>query len=173
MSSSSLPEGKGFRRKYIEEAFEILGYNQDLVQFADTKAGTLIVINSLFVASSQVAHSQAWIVNALQTAAVALAAVAIACCFWVVRSRNPPFRGKDHHDLVFFAEVLTRPDHERYMAEFLSIPDQVHLEDVLRRVYIVSWIASRKFRGYALAERVTILAGAVWVASNLLALVLR
>ena len=33
----------------IDSAFEILNYNQQLVQFADSKAGNLIVINSLFI----------------------------------------------------------------------------------------------------------------------------
>ncbi len=36
----------------IRDAFEILHYNQSLVQFADTKANTLIVINSIALASA-------------------------------------------------------------------------------------------------------------------------
>jgi len=38
--------------KEIEVAFSILNYNQNLIQFADSKANALLLINSIFLAAS-------------------------------------------------------------------------------------------------------------------------
>ncbi|MEW6283623.1 MAG: Pycsar system effector family protein [Candidatus Eremiobacterota bacterium] len=158
-------------RDLAEEAFHILHYNQELVQFADNKAGTLIVINSLFIAAVQALRTENSMLSAVGSAAVVLGALAIFFCFSVVTTRfEAPLNPRN--DLIFFADITKRSSPEQYAAEFFSTQGAVCVEDTLRRAYVVASIAQRKFAAYGTAQFMTGLAGAVWVLANVLNLAL-
>lgn len=158
-------------RDVAEEAFHVLHFNQELVQFADTKAGTLIVINSLFIAAAQaVVGGKSPVVTLSAAVAVLAAALAIFFCFSVVSTR---FSGPQaaRNDLVFFGDITRRASAEQYASDFFAIQGATQVEDVLRRTYVVAGIAQRKFAAYSTAQFMTGLSGAAWVIFNVLSLV--
>lgn len=155
-------------RELSREAYEVLDYNQQLVQFADSKAGTLIVINSLFVAAmgaTQAAGSEMQILRGLTVVA---AAVAVVLCLTVVMTRAEEPPNVKRHDLIFFDDILKRPSAAHYAAEFLRTPESVHLDDLLRRTYVLAGIAKRKFGAYSTAQTMTAVSGVLWLLGHVI-----
>lgn len=159
-------------RNVAEEAFHALNFNQGLVEFADNKAGTLIVINSLFIAAAQAVGGKSVIVAVAGALAVIAAALAIYFCFSVVSTR---FVGPKavRHDLVFFGDIVKRAGPEQYASDFFSTTGATQVEDVLRRTFVTATIAKRKFKAYGTAQMMTAFSGATWVMFNILAIILR
>ncbi len=155
-----------------EEAFHVLNFNQGLVEFADNKAGTLIVINSLFIAAAQAVAGKTMIVAAAGAVSVVTAALAIFFCFSVISTRFVGPKGT-RHDLIFFSDVVKRASAEQYASDFFAIQGATQVEDVLRRCYVTATIAKRKFTAFSTAQMMTGVSGVAWVAFNLLALILR
>lgn len=154
-------------RNLVREAFEVLNYNQQLVQFADSKAATLILINSLFVAAAGAAEVPGEWGRILQILYVVTAGAAIFFCLSVVVTRAEPTGQTARSDLIFFDEILKRRNAGHYAAEFRQTPEEVHADDLMRRIYVVASIAKRKFAAYTVAQNVTALAGVLWLASTL------
>lgn len=159
-------------RDMAEEAFHTLQFNQELVQFADNKAGTLIVINSLFIAAAQAVPGKSMIVMLAGGLVVLTAALAIFFCFSVVSTK---FVGPQaqRQDLVFFAHIAKRASAEQYASDFFAVTGAVQVEDILRRVYVTATIAKRKFQAYSTAQSITGASFGAWVLFNVLALILR
>lgn len=152
------------------EAFEILSYNQGLVQFADSKAANLILINSLFIASGQAVEAPEGWMQGLRALFVALSAVAVLCCMAVGTARSDPTTPGSRKDLVFFEDILSRPHASHYASEFFCTPPAVHTEDLVRRIYLVAGFARAKFRLFGVAQALTGWAGALWLLYNLFTL---
>lgn len=160
-------------RDVAAEAFRALAYNQDLIQFADSKAGTLILINSLFVATAQTLTDGHPVVLFLRGAYVLAASAAVVCCLFVVMSRasGPHPLRRPPPDLVFFGDICQRRTAGHYAVDFKSRDAERFVDDLLRRTYALAQIAQRKFRGYAVAQVATVVSGAAWLVANLAALV--
>lgn len=156
-------------RELSREAYEVLDYNQQLVQFADSKAGTLIVINSLFVAAMGATQAQAGSeMQILRGLTVVAAAVAVVLCLTVVMTRPEEPPNVKRHDLIFFDDILTRPSAAHYAAEFQRTPESVHLDDLLRRTYVLAGIAKRKFGAYSTAQTMTAVSGVLWLLGHVI-----
>lgn len=154
-------------RNLAREAYEVLNYNQQLVQFADSKAGTLIVINSLFVAAAGASGAPAsGPMEALRALYVIASAVAVVLCLAVVMSRHEDDGGRS--DLIFFGDILKRPNAGHYASEFVRTPGDVYLDDMLRRSYVVAGIARRKFQSFGLAQSLTAVSGVLWLLANVI-----
>ena len=150
-----------------QAAFEILNYNQQLVQFADSKAGNLIVINSLFIAAAQASTSNSLVLKLFQLSLVAASGVALLLCLSVIMSRGQVPR-LPRKDCIFFADVVQRtgfpPIHlGQYLHDFAQMGPQGLLEDTLRRTYVLAVIAQRKFQAYTWAQRATAGAALMWL----------
>ena len=158
------PENRRAGRNLAREAYEILNYNQQLIQFADSKAGTLIVINSLFVAAMGAGSGRPGntALEVLGAVVVLASALAVVLCLAVVMTRTEA-NLSSRADLVFFADILTRPNAAYYASEFLRTPEDVHVDDLLRRTYVLAGIAQRKFRAYGSAQLATALSGVLWL----------
>ncbi len=166
MSPQIGPEGRAQGRDLAREASEVLNYNQQLVQFADSKAGTLILINSLFVAAMGAGSPSGANLEVLRVLTVLASALAVVLCLVVVMSRqeDPP---QARADLVFFADILKRPNAGHYASEFVRTPADVHVDDLLHRTYVLARIAQRKFQAYGWAQRATALSGSMWLLVHL------
>lgn len=154
-------------------AFEVLNYNQQLIQFADAKAGNLIVINSLFIAAAQAGHSSGYslLLKLLQVPLVLTAGLALATCMLVIMNRGglPKMPRKD---CIFFGDIAQRKNMNQFVQDFTSCSDQHHLEDSLRRTYILALIANRKFSLYGWAQMLTAAAAFIWLGYSALSVVL-
>ncbi len=165
----------------VSEAYQVLGYNQQLVEFADSKAGNLILINSLFIAAAQAMPTEGVFLKILQVLFVLCSALAVLLCLSVIMSkgsRNRNLLGLDdclprpvetgRSDFVFFADILKRGDGRQYAQEFVTTSSAGHIETILARTYIVAEIAARKFRTYGPAQTLTSFSALVWVVANIL-----
>ncbi|MBX3170546.1 MAG: hypothetical protein KF760_24275 [Candidatus Eremiobacteraeota bacterium] len=154
-------------------AFEVLNYNQQLIQFADAKAGNLIVINSLFIAAAQAGHSSSHplLLKLVQVPLVLAAGLALAMCLLVIMNRAglPKMPRKD---CIFFGDIAQRKNMNQFVQDFTSCPEQQHLEDSLRRTYILALIANRKFSIYGWAQMLTAAAALIWLGHSALSIVL-
>jgi hypothetical protein len=153
------------------DAFQVLAYNQDLVQFVDSKAGTLIVVNSLFIAAST-ASGGGVLARGLEVACLLCGGVAILACLRVVLAgRRPQDSPRKRPDVVFFHDIRRRQRPGHYLRDFVDTSDEELASQVLLRTYVVAGIAGQKFAAYALARGATAFAAIVWIlARGILAL---
>lgn len=154
----------------LDSAFEVLNYNQQLIQFADSKAGNLIVINSLFIAAAQAGHSGLLPIKLLQVLLVLTAGTALLLCLSVIMSRAY-LPSMPRRDCIFFADIAKRRNMNEFVREFTASSGQMHLEDSLRRTYVLALIASRKFSIYGWAQLLTAGAALLWLGHSALCLV--
>lgn len=153
-------------------AFEVLHYNQQLIQFADAKAGNLIVINSLFIAAAQATHSShSLLLKLLQVPLVLAAGLALLLCLLVIMNRAglPKMPRKD---CIFFGDIAQRKNMNQFLADFTSCSDEQHLEDSLRRTYVLALIANQKFSIYGWAQLLTAGAAFLWLSHSALSVIL-
>ncbi len=153
-------------------AFEVLSYNQQLIQFADAKAGNLIVINSLFIAAAQATHSShPLLLKFLQVPLVLAAGLALLLCLLVIMNRAglPKMPRKD---CIFFGDIAQRKNMNQFVADFNASSEEQHLEDSLRRTYVLALIASQKFSIYSWAQLLTAGAALLWLSHSALSVIL-
>lgn len=168
MTQPGGPDGRPQGRDLAREASDVLNYNQQLVQFADSKAGTLILINSLFVASMGAGSVSASgpLVEMARGLTVLASAAAVVLCLVVVMSRQEA-PAQTRADLLFFADILKRPNASHYASEFVRTPLEVQVDDMLHRTYVLARIAQRKFQTYGQAQTVTAFSGTLWLLVHL------
>lgn len=150
----------------ISGAYEILNYNQQLIQFADSKAGNLILINSLFIAAAQSGTNSPLWVRALEMLLVSIAGLALLLCLSVIMSRTSGLPKMPRKDCIFFADITEKRKMDQYVRDFVAGSEQTLLQDVLRRVYVLALIARHKFSTYLWAQRLTAVAALVWLSHS-------
>lgn len=154
-------------------AMEILHYNQNLVQLADSKAGNLIIINSIFLASItsfmiESAHKTLSYPQLFQIGFFASSVIAIYFCLHSIMTKGDFSEKVRHLDLVFFGDIMHNKTPESYIFEFVKTKPKALLSDILRRIYATSVIADRKFNRIKLAQNFTLIASLLWVLNLLL-----
>jgi hypothetical protein len=143
-------------------AYEILNYNQQLVQFADAKAGNLIVINSLFIAAAQAGGvTSSVLLRLLQGSLILTAGIAVLVCLLVIMSQaNLPRMPRK--DFIFFGDITQRKL-EHYVRDYHAAAPADLSADALRRTYVLALIARRKFASYAWAQAFTVFSALLWL----------
>ena len=162
------------------ELLGILSYNQGLVEFADSKAGSLILLNSLLIAALGALPSTGHL-GSLKLVSVILCSAAVYVCFQMISSKakepDPDRfsskgrkRSKDweNSDFLFFGCITKFKSGDEFCQAFDSSSRLERQRAALQRSYITSQIARQKFDQYRTAQQVTSLALVVWVAVNLL-----
>lgn len=151
------------------ESYAILNYNQRLVEFADGKAGNLILINSLFIAAAQAMPSTG-IIKLFQAGFICCSAFAVIICLSIIMSRKGgPISSRPHPpDLVFFADIMQRKSPEEYVDAFDLTSEAERRSSALRRAYVVAGIAARKFKTFRPAQTLTAMSAGIWVVANLI-----
>ncbi len=162
----------------FDELMGLLQYNQGLVEFADSKAGSLILLNSLLIAAVAVLPNNGTI-GYLKMTSVLVASLAVYLCFQVITSRVAVTEPSDGvlkkkpsgwqaHDFIFFGNVASYKNGDEYVQAFSRSHAPERRTALLQRTYIIAGIAQRKFSQYAIAQKATTLAMIVWVGVNLL-----
>lgn len=160
------------------ELMGILNYNQGLVEFADSKAGSLILVNSLLIAAVSALPASGDL-GAFKFISVALCSVAVYFCFQVISSRESKpqianMRRKrenddwERNDFLFFGSISKHKSGTEFCRAFQNSHTDERQESMLQRAYVISRIADRKFAQYKTAQRITSAALLVWVIVNLL-----
>lgn len=139
-------------------AIEALHFNNSLVQFADQKAATLIVINSIFIASAGGPG------DPLRAACLAFAVGSLLCCLAVVRARRDP-AAPESRDVVFFGDILGLKSGHGYLVTLLAQKPDVVAAGVAARVFRTCTIARRKFHAYGWALKLSLAATPLWIAT--------
>lgn len=169
----------------FSELLGVLNYNQRLVEFADSKAGSLILLNSLLIAAVGALPSEGQ-TGSFKMASVVICSIAVYLCFQVISSRGSgsletmdesgPFfakrpdnsNGWESADFIFFDCVLGHRTGDDYTRSFGKSDPDARRRALLQRTYIIAGIAQRKFGQYKTAQQVTSVALGVWVIVNLL-----
>jgi hypothetical protein len=154
----------------LNDAYQALNYNQQLIQFADSKAGNLIVINSLFVAAAQVQANASQMARISQSAYVSLAAIAVLFCLAVISSKGKFSSESTGPDTLFFGDILRRSSAHSYHNDLACCSTDQLIAHTTCRTYNLAQVAARKFRLYHFAQTITTVAACAWVASSLLRL---
>jgi hypothetical protein len=163
----------------FSELLGILNYNQGLVEFADSKAGSLILLNSLLIAAVGALPSSGSL-GTFKLASVVLCSAAVYICFQVISSKDDS--GKDpkfakarkssedweKNDFLFFGCIGKHKSGDEFCRAFGQSDDNGRRRAVLQRTYVISKIAKRKFSQYKTAQQMTSVALVVWVAVNLI-----
>lgn len=160
------------------ELLGILNYNQGLVEFADSKAGSLILLNSLLIAAVGALPSTGNL-GSFKLASVVVCSYAVYVCFQVISTKagNPqrptfdrgdrPSTGWERNDFLFFGCIGTYASGDDFCRAFENSDDKSRGQAMLQRTYVISQIAKRKFSQYKTAQQATSLALVVWVTVNL------
>ncbi len=159
----------------ISAAFSILSYNQSILQFADDKANTLIVINSIFLASGGGLFKELKGPELIVAVLFFLvSAWAIAKCLMVVRPRSDKeIEGKTSDefkrnnrpykpDLIFFADIVSEP-RAKYLKRFKQVTLDELMDQVTMRIYKASKIADVKYKVLNSAQKYTLIAAVLWL----------
>jgi hypothetical protein len=126
----------------IEFARSILSHNQNLVNFADAKAGVLLAVDGgilVILASSPAAISPGFEQLAL---GAALLLIGISALFGFLTIRPRMFR-TDAPTKIFFKAILTQT-REEYKKSF-SLTQREMLDDYLNNIYTLAVIQKQKF----------------------------
>lgn len=163
----------------ISEVLSFLSYNQGLVEFADSKAGSLILLNSLLIAALAALPNSGEL-GVFKLASVVLSSAAVYVCFQVIKSsdksENDPKYGKrrsdstgwEQNDFLFFGAIGKFKSGDDYCRAASDSAQDDRLQALLHRTYVVAKIAKRKFAQYKTAQQMTSVALISWVVVNVL-----
>lgn len=163
----------------ISEVLNFLSYNQGLVEFADSKAGSLILLNSLLIAAVAALPNDGEL-GVFKLASVVLSSAAVYVCFQVIKSsdksdndpkygkRRPESAGWEQNDFLFFGSIGKFKSGDDYCRAVVESTEDDRLRALLHRTYVVAKIARRKFAQYRTAQHMTSVALISWVVVNVL-----
>ena len=147
----------------LKFAMGILSYNQSFVTFVDGKANSLLLVNSIFLATA----ASAGLTAGLSLAAVGVAALAVLACLGVVWARSTPATARERGQVVFYDQILKRRSAGVYEDDFMNAgPDEL-VASTVRQVYTLAGVVDRKFRAYRWAQSVTVVSAALWLSQLL------
>jgi len=156
--------------KQVEIALGILNYNQGLVQFADSKANALLLINSIFIASTgafleSLKKGGGQMQSTLITIFFASSIVSILISLAVIVSRRVPELQSRVRGMVFCSHIVEGNTPVKYAGDFAMCDVKSLLESILTDVFYVSHIAHNKFAIYNWGQSFTIISSIFWLLS--------
>src|SRR5581483_11455599 len=132
----------------LELALAMLGFNQGLIQFADSKANGLVVVNSIFLASLTPAFehlkSGPPALKAAAGASAAVSVLALLASLWVMLSRAPDPHEPRPKSLVYHKHILALSRAQNFVDEFREAEGEKALDAFLFSTYDLAAIASAK-----------------------------
>ncbi len=144
-------------------AMSVMQYNQSFVNVTDGKANSLLLINSIFLATGAAGA----LTKVLPLAAVVVASIAILLCLAVVFARLPGQATNDRAKLVFFGDIAKRRNMAAYLDDCRNTGPKEISASLLGQVYELASVVSRKFAAYRRAQLVTMFSAALWIANLL------
>lgn len=149
-------------------AMGVLQYNQDFVGLTDAKANTLLLVNSIFLATT----ASAGLGSGLALASLVAAALVVVLCLAVVWARSTPPGARERGQLVFFGHIVKRRNPAAYEEDFCQAGPEELVSSTARQVYELAGVVERKFKAYRWAQLATLISAGLWI-SHLLVPVLR
>jgi hypothetical protein len=142
-------------------ALSVLQYNQGFVTFTDGKANTLLLVNSIFLATTAQAGLHGWVswASLLATAGVVL------LCLAVVWARSGAPASSQRGQLIYFEHILRRRNPLAYQEDLEQSGPGELIECAARQVFELAAVVDRKFRAYRWAQSATLLSAALWLAN--------
>lgn len=150
----------------IDVAFHILNYNQGLVQFADSKANALLLINSIFIAAltpflDRLARTT--LTTGIGGAFFLFSIISILLSLGVIMTRTGSIVENRSKTLVFYGHIVENNSPEGFVHEFSSAEAKKFHESILANIYTVAKIASSKFAIYHQGQTMTLLSCLLWI----------
>lgn len=143
----------------LQLALATMQQSQSFIDFTDNKASTMLLVNSIFIATS----SAAGVPAGLRAALVLSAVVSIGLCLLVVRARLPGPLAPERSQLVFWGHIAARATSNNYLWDFR----RAELSDVCEQLVVgnhdLARVVARKFRTYLWAQYATFFTAALWV----------
>lgn len=154
----------------IDIAFHILNYNQGLIQFADSKANALLLINSIFIATltsfiPRLGHNP--LASAIGVAFFVFSVISILMALGVIMTRTVGVVESRSKTLVFYGHIIGNNSPEGYIHEFSSCEAKQFKDSILENIFTVSKIANAKFTIYNKGQTMTLLSSLLWIVTIL------
>ncbi len=154
----------------IDISFHILTYNQGLVQFADSKANALLLINSIFIAAltpfiERLSHNS--IASAIAVGFFIFSIISILMSLGVIMTRSAGIVENRTKTLAFYGHIIENNSAEGYIHEVSSCEAKKFNESILTNIYTVSKIASAKFSIYNHGQTMTLISSLLWIVTIL------
>lgn len=154
----------------IDIAFHILNYNQGLIQFADSKANALLLINSIFIAAltpfiERLGHNT--IASAIALAFFIFSVISILMALGVIMTRTGGIVENRSKTLAFYGHIIENNSPDGYIHEFSTCEAKKFKDSILGNIYTVSKIANAKFSIYNQGQTMTLLSSLLWIVTIL------
>ena len=147
----------------------LLQFNQSLIQFADSKANGLVLVNSIFLASMAPAvellkrPTTGTAVRAVALLFFAVSVLALLASLWVTLARAPHTHEERPTSLAYYKHILSFHTAQGYVDAFRDSDGEHALDALLVATHDLAGIASAKFKAYKSAERLTLLGAMLWI----------
>ena len=146
----------------LELGLGLLTFNQSLIQFADSKANGLVLVNSIFLASMVPAiealrrPTTAMGVKAVALVFFAVSVLALLASLWVTLARAPTSHEPRPKSVAYYKHILSFHSAQGYVDEFRESDGEQALDGLLVATHDLAGIASAKFKAYKGDERLTL-----------------
>ena len=147
----------------------LLNFNQSLIQFADSKANGLVLVNSIFLASMAPAidvlkqPTTGTSIKAVALVFFAVSVLALLASLWVTLARAPHSHEQRPTSLAYYKHILSFHSAQGYVEAFRGSEGEHALDALLVATHDLAGIASAKFKAYKAAERLTLLGAMLWI----------
>jgi Family of unknown function (DUF5706) len=136
----------------LDQAWRVLGVNQEIIRSADQKIYLLLVCSALLV--TFVANNIERILNlGLLQNILLMAFLLSSATFFFFALRTLFARGdikanSAHKGVIFFGDIYRHGSPDRYLNDVRNIPLNDFFDDLVKQAYYVSEIATRKYTAY-------------------------
>ncbi|MEO8384671.1 MAG: Pycsar system effector family protein [Betaproteobacteria bacterium] len=141
----------------LDQAWRVLNLNQDLIRSADQKIYLLIVMSTLLVSYVAANIDKISRIGPLQFGLLAVFILASGTFYFFALStlfaRKNDFTADANVGLIFFGDIARRIKPEDFVEELSNITMTQLFEDLARQIYLVSNIATNKYKAYSRAWR--------------------
>ena len=140
----------------LDQAWRILGLNQDLIRSADQKIYLLIVMSTLLVSYIATNIDKIIRLGTVQNGLLVMFILVSGTFYFFALSTLFPRRQPQelkNAKLIFFGDIASRPNADNYIAAIGSVPLEELFEDLTRQIYLVSQVATQKYIAYRRAWR--------------------
>lgn len=166
--SKILMEQSSSTRDKLDIAFNLLSYNQGLVQFADGKANALLLINSIFIASlgpfiETMKSSNRQFTSVIFILFFLTSILSILFSLTVILSRKATYVEDERPSVIYYGHIAERPTSISFINEFKKEKAESILDATLANVFIISQIAQTKFSLYNTGQTLTLISAVLWI----------
>lgn len=141
----------------LDQAWRILNLNQDLIRSADQKIYLLIVMSTLLVSYMAANIEKISKIGPLQYGLLAVFILACGAFYFFALStlfpRKNQVAAQENVGLIFYGDVARRLTAENYVEDIGNIPLARLFDDLARQIYLVSQVATNKYKAYGRAWR--------------------